>query len=86
MGKKAQGLSMNVIIVAAVLLVVMIIVLVIFKGEIGKVPGKFDACEIKGGGCVESESDCDGKEIPEGECGDRGNYCCLKNPLSGDDG
>ena len=37
MSKKAQGLSLNTIVIAAIVLVVLLVVLVIFKGGIGKI-------------------------------------------------
>lgn len=55
MSKKAQGLSMNVIIIAAIALLVLVILAVIFIGRMGSTARNIDQCK---GTCVASEVDC----------------------------
>lgn len=55
MSKKAQGLSMNVIIIAAIALLVLVILAVIFIGRMGKTAKSIDECP---GSCEASEQDC----------------------------
>ena len=61
MDKKAQGISINVIIVAAIALLVLVILSVIFIGKLGIFSTKVGDCENKGGTCVLASEDC-----PEG--------------------
>ncbi len=56
MSKKAQGMSMNVIIIAALALLVLVILAVIFIGRMGTTTKGIDECK---GTC-----------IPQEECGD----------------
>ncbi len=49
--KKAQGLSMNVIIIAAIALLVLVVLSVIFVGRLGIFGEKAAACETVGGTC-----------------------------------
>ncbi len=55
MSRKAQGLSMNVIIIAAIALLVLVILAVIFIGRMGTTTRGIDQCK---GSCVSSEMDC----------------------------
>ncbi len=55
MRKKAQGLSMNVIIIAAIALLVLVILAVIFIGRMGTTTRNIDQCK---GTCVSSAYDC----------------------------
>ncbi len=50
--KKAQGLSMNVIIIAALALIVLVILAVVFMNKIGGFVTETDTCENNGGRCV----------------------------------
>ena len=61
MNKKAQGLSMNVIIIAALGLIVLVIMVLIFTGQIG-VFSKSVSCEARGGECLE---DIGGNKCPD---------------------
>ncbi len=61
--KKAQGLSMNVIIIAAIALLVLVILAVIFIGRMGTTTKNIDKCQ---GQCMQSsggdaDADCKGK-------------------------
>jgi hypothetical protein len=55
MSRKAQGMSMNVIIIAALALLVLVILAVIFIGRMGSTTRGIDACK---GNCVSTEADC----------------------------
>jgi len=55
MSKKAQGMSMNVIIIAALALLVLVILAVIFIGRMGTTTKGIDQCK---GNCVAAEEDC----------------------------
>ena len=50
--KKAQGMSMNVIIIAALALIVLVILAVVFMNKIGGFVTETDSCENNGGRCV----------------------------------
>lgn len=53
--KKAQGLSMSVIVVAAIALLVLVILAIIFIGRMGNTASQVDACK---GTCVDDEEAC----------------------------
>ena len=55
MSKKAQGMPMNVIIIAVLALLVLVILAVIFIGRMGGTARNIDQCK---GNCVSSEPDC----------------------------
>ena len=89
MSKKAQGLSMNVIIIAAIaLLVLVILAVLILRAGRGITEGT--GCEGVGGSCVDDCGDMDGlyvKNIPNsgrsGGC-QEDESCCV--PLLKDEG
>ena len=56
--KKAQGLSLNVIIVAAIGLLVLVILAVIFIGRAGTTARTVDQCQ---GDCISDADDCVGQ-------------------------
>ena len=58
MSKKAQGISINVIIIAAIALLVLVVLAVIFTGRIGQFATKTADCENKGGRCAELGERC----------------------------
>jgi hypothetical protein len=58
MSRKAQGLSMNVIIIAAIALLVLVILAVIFIGRMGETTKGIDQCK---GVCADDESECEAK-------------------------
>ena len=58
MRRKAQGLSLNTIIIAALALLVLVIVAVIFTGRAGLFRVESGSCDNNGGQCV--RTDCDG--------------------------
>ena len=56
--KKAQGISINIIIIAAIALLVLVILSVIFIGKIGTFSTSVGDCKNKGGQCVLASEDC----------------------------
>ena len=91
LNKKAQGISINVIIIAAIALAVLVILFAIFTGNIGKNVKEVNECKNKGGLCS-SGAGCDSSAISGAEegasyvlfkaqtedCGN--NACCIKVP------
>jgi len=51
MNKKAQGLSLNTIIIAALVIMVLIILGLVFMGRMGSFGQKQESCQAKGGTC-----------------------------------
>lgn len=51
MNKKAQGISLNVIIIAALALIVLLVVVLIFTGRIQIFGSTLASCDSKGGVC-----------------------------------
>ena len=84
MNKKAQGISINVIIVAAIALMVLVILSVIFIGRLGIFSESVADCENKGGKCVLTADDCppdypqpySGWKCPKE--GEEEQKCCIK--------
>ena len=58
MRKKAQGLSLTTIVIAALAILVLVVLAVIFTGRIGKFTQEAESCQAKGGQCVSDTSDC----------------------------
>ncbi len=81
--KKGQGLSLNVIIIAAIALIVLIVLVFILTGRMQIFGKGLNDCESKGGEC-DSRTNCKALkgnvEIPGTECGDVDStrVCCLK--------
>jgi hypothetical protein len=77
--KKAQGMSMNVIIIAALALIVLVILAVVFMNKMGGFVTETDTCENNGGRCVY------GAPIGSNPCGEYEvrktgrNYMCPGN-------
>jgi cytochrome oxidase Cu insertion factor (SCO1/SenC/PrrC family) len=57
--KKAQGLSITVVIVAAIALIVLVVLVLVFTGKIGGVSKEADACTNVGGECL-TANECKG--------------------------
>ncbi len=82
MNKKAQGLSLNTIIIAALVLLVLVILAVIFTGRMGKWGSETSNCEKQGGSCIE-ECGEGLTQHPTWKCYDADNkvdpdmQCCL---------
>lgn len=76
MDKKAQGLSMNVIIIAAIALLVLVILSVLLIKSGGQLNSANKCTSIDGAQCLET---CEGNLIPAlgKECDDEGKKCCI---------
>ena len=81
MDKRGQGLSMNVIIIAAISLLVLVVLAIIFTSRIGSFGEGLDQCEKSGGSCEFTDS-CRSLEgyAAEDTFGTRG---CLKDQGEG---
>ncbi len=86
MKKKAQGISMNVIIIAAIALLVLVVLSIIFLGRMGSWSQNVADCETKGGVCAPQGTSCgeagtsvEGYPVPYPgwKCGE-GESCCVK--------
>ena len=84
MTKKAQGLPMNVIIIAALAIVVLVVIIVIFTGRVQLFGRGLGACD---GQCAANRAQCpaDYAAIPTKNCDDNGDgtpeikgagFCC----------
>ena len=80
--KKAQGLSMNMMVLAAIALIIFVIVLLIFKGGIGRADKSLNSvnqCEsTKGNQCVVGGTCISGQEISGLGCSGTTPVCCVK--------
>jgi len=81
--KKDQGISINVIIVAAIALIVLVVLAVIFIGRLGTFSTSVESCENKGGRCFSftpcGELSAEDYPIPtDWTCPTEGEHCCLK--------
>ena len=83
---KAQGLSLNVVIIAVLGLAVLFILITMLVTK-SKSVGEADTCEGAGGECISKEKSCsdekgdEWKKWPLKKCQDdkaRENICCLK--------
>ena len=97
MNKKAQGMSLNVIIIAALGLLVLVVLAIIFTGRTGVFVKESDKCGYQGGACVAAQTDCVGTydKVVRGACDlngdstfhfnndDSDGYCCLSIGISG---
>jgi hypothetical protein len=84
MQKKAQGISMNTIIIAAIALLVLVIVSVIFMSRMGWFAQNSNDCKKFGGDCTQGTTCQQGySQHPIGICYngnevDRYDVCCVK--------
>ena len=76
MKRKSQGLSMNVIIMAAIGLIVLIVLSVIFIGKGRTFSASASDCKQKGGDCIPKTQSCDGPNLGQMGCDDD-KYCCM---------
>jgi hypothetical protein len=85
--KKAQGLSITVIIVAVIALLVLVVLALVFTGGLGRWGLKVGECENKGGKCAFTcNSEAEGTleyptEFPEWKCPEvdgQQQKCCVK--------
>ena len=79
--KKAQGISMTTIVVAAIALLVLVVLSVIFIGNMGDWITKAKDCTNKGGICVEAGEPCNGIVNSDFRCktgeGEPEQQCCM---------
>jgi len=75
--KKAQGLPLNVIIIAILVLIVLVVIIAIFAGKIGIFSREVAECKAKGGRCESKTTGCETNEVPvAGLCGED-EVCCI---------
>ena len=82
--KKAQGLSMNLIVVAAIAMIVLVVVIIIFVGRTGRFAKSTDQCP---GQCVPASQSCSdlgefskegyGYACPKDATSDTAQKCCI---------
>lgn len=82
MAKRGQGLSLNVIIIAAIALLVLVVLSMIFTGKLGGWTKAQNECAANGGTCVDDASACTGENaqlMTRYSCpnADTGEVCCL---------
>jgi hypothetical protein len=78
--KKAQGMSINMIVVAAIALLVMVILIAIFSSQMGDFGEQKDNCIAQGGACTPPQTDrrCASGEVRiNAECSGT-DICCVK--------
>jgi len=76
--KKGQGLSLNVVIIAAILIIVLFVLIMIFTGRIGDFGKDIGSCSAKGGECRSLASCPDGAvSIPRTDCAEANQFCCI---------
>jgi len=87
MNKKAQGISLETIIVAIIVIVVLVILVLIFTGRMGNFVNTSNACTVRGGNCVSGTVCGDNqREVVGGICskkdGEPAQVCCIGIPTS----
>ena len=79
--KKAQGLSLNTIVIAAIALIVLVVLVLIFTGNMGSFGIGVKSCEGKSGTCesgADAKTACGDKAYLRGtNCDKDGKYCCI---------
>ncbi|MBS3098537.1 hypothetical protein J4209_07130, partial [Candidatus Woesearchaeota archaeon] len=77
--KKAQGLSINVIIIAALALIVLVVLIVIFTGQTRKTISTLESCGGIAGSCREKSSGCLSGEVEKSDAKCQGTQvCCIR--------
>ena len=79
--KKAEGLSLNMVIIAAIGIIVLIVVIILFTNQASDTNSALQDCTAKGGKEATPPSKCESSElaIPMGD--EANSYCCI--PISG---
>lgn len=75
--KKAQGMSLNTIIIAALVIMVLVILILVFTGRMGNFSATSESCQAKSGGTC--KSGCGENEMPAplgGTC-PANEVCCV---------
>ncbi|MBI2548357.1 hypothetical protein HYW21_03330 [Candidatus Woesearchaeota archaeon] len=81
---KAQGLSLNTIIIAVLVLIVLIVLVLIFTGKIRLFSADLENCVSKGGQCQANACPSGYAKIPNSDCektpdgSPTGNVCCIQ--------
>lgn len=81
MDKKAQGMSINVIIIAALGILVLVVISFLFLGQGQKINKETNSCSNNGGTCISTpagglvEDVC--KKVLDYVCTDDTQVCCL---------
>lgn len=70
---KAQGLSLQTIVISILALIVLAVIIFVFSGKMGDVKTGLDDCESKGGEC--DTINCKGPKIENTK--DCNEYCCI---------
>ena len=74
--RNAEGLAMNIIIIAILGLIVLVVLIVMFSEKSGDATETFGSCIAKGGSCKPAGECSDGTIVPEGKC--ESGVCCVK--------
>ena len=74
--KKAQGLSLKMVVIAVISLVVLIVLIAIFTGKIGIFGENLTDCSSKGGNCV-SQGQCESYKLISTATCSEGEVCCM---------
>jgi hypothetical protein len=75
--KKGQGISINVIIIAAIAVLVLVILSVIFLGYFQGWTGNVNDCENKGGTCLSAAQCPSGQVKMTYTCPNEAEICCI---------
>lgn len=76
--KKAQGISLNVVIVALIAIIVLVVLIVIFSGRTKFFGETIQTCESKGGSCRADTND--NGQCPTGYIKQLGTDCESRDP------
>ena len=78
--KKAQGMPINVIIIAALALIVLFVLIYIFTSQSGKTVSTLESCAGVGGRCTEEGRMCLDNEVEKtnSKCPKDTQKCCIK--------
>lgn len=74
--KKAQGLSLNTIIIAALVIMVLVILALVFTGQMGDFGKTSKSCVSKGGECRAECLETESASLLGGSCSDE-QICCV---------
>jgi hypothetical protein len=77
MKKRAQGFSLNVIVIMAIALIVLIVLVAVFAGKSKRFASSTESCEDKRGVCVATTAECDGPTFRIAGCGEETPVCCI---------
>ena len=82
MRRKAQGLSINVIIIAAIALIILVVLIAIFTGRIGGFSKGIDdatktTCDAQNGRCLPTCDTASQVRALGATCEDRSEICCI---------